>query len=67
MSRWFSDLGSIRWLSLVSIAVIAVWVLAARYAGRSFEQRGGTRRPSEGQDQPRPVVKGHDVEARARR
>ena len=41
MSHWFSDLASIRWLSLVSIAVIAVWMLAARHAGRAFDERGG--------------------------
>jgi AAA family ATP:ADP antiporter len=67
MSRWFSDLGSIRWLSLVSVAVIALWVLAARYAGRAFEERGGPGRPSERQDEPRSVVERNDVEAGARR
>jgi len=67
MSRWFSDAGSIRWLSFVSIAVIAVWVMAVRYAGRAFEERGGSGRPSEGKDEPRPVVPRHDVKAGAGR
>jgi len=67
MSHWFSDLASIRWLSLVSIAVIAVWVLAARHAGRAFDASGGPGRPSEGEDEPRTAVPRHDVQARARR
>jgi AAA family ATP:ADP antiporter len=67
MSRWFSDIASIRWLSLVSIAVIAVWVLAARHAGRAFDARGGAGRPSEGQDESRTAGPRHDAQAGARR
>ncbi len=67
MSQWFRELATIRWLSLVSIGVIVVWVIAARHAGRAFDQRGGSGRPSEGEDEPRPVAPRRDAEARARR
>jgi AAA family ATP:ADP antiporter len=33
----FSDFSSIRWLSLFTVAIVAVWIVAARYAGRHFE------------------------------
>ena len=67
MSYWFSDLATIRWLSLVSVAVIAVWVLAARYAGRTFRERGGEGPPSEREDEPRAAAPRHDAKGRARR
>jgi AAA family ATP:ADP antiporter len=35
-SVWFTDFESIRWLSIFTIAVIGVWLVAARYAGRYF-------------------------------
>lgn len=34
----FSDFSSIRWLSLFTVAVVVLWVFAARYAGRHFER-----------------------------
>ena len=34
----FGDYSSIRWLSLVTIAVVALWVYAAVYAGRRFKE-----------------------------
>jgi AAA family ATP:ADP antiporter len=32
----FQDFSSVRWLSLFTVAVIALWLVAARYAGRRF-------------------------------
>jgi AAA family ATP:ADP antiporter len=32
----FSDFDSLRWLSLFPVAVVALWIVAARYAGRHF-------------------------------
>ena len=66
MGHWFGNSVSTRWLSLVSISVIAVWVLAARHAGRAFDERGGAGR-SEGQDEPRAAAPRHHAHARARR
>ncbi|MDR1727997.1 MAG: MFS transporter [Acidobacteriota bacterium] len=34
----FTDFGAIRWLSLLSVAILAVWIFAARYAGRRFDE-----------------------------
>jgi len=36
ITTYFDDFSSIRWLSFFTIAVIALWVVAARYAGRHF-------------------------------
>lgn len=36
ITTYFSDFSSIRWLSLFTVAVIVLWVVAARYAGRHF-------------------------------
>jgi AAA family ATP:ADP antiporter len=66
MSQWFHDLSTIRWLSLVSIGVIVVWILAARHAGRAFEERGGPGRPSEVEDEPRTRTPRHHAKAGAR-
>ncbi len=38
ITTFFGDFSTIRWLSLFTVAVIAVWVVAARYAGRHFER-----------------------------
>ena len=38
----FQDFASLRYLGLVTLALLVVWVLAARYAGRRFgEMTGG--------------------------
>jgi AAA family ATP:ADP antiporter len=37
----FKDFGSVRWLSLVTIALGVAWVLIARYAGRRFHELSG--------------------------
>jgi len=34
----FKDFESIRWLSLVTLPIIAVWILAVRHAGRRFAE-----------------------------
>ena len=34
----FSGFGGVRWLSLVTAVILVVWILAARYAGRSFQK-----------------------------
>jgi AAA family ATP:ADP antiporter len=62
MSQWFHDFASVRWLSLVSIAVIGLWAAAARYAGRTFRERA-----SEPDEHARPLVPGRDREAHALR
>lgn len=36
ITTFFDDFSSIRWLSFFTVAVIALWVVAARYAGREF-------------------------------
>ncbi len=35
---WFDDFASVRWLSLVTIALAAAWVLAVRRVGRGYPQ-----------------------------
>ena len=35
----FAGYSSIRWLSLVTAAILLLWILAARYAGRSFREK----------------------------
>ncbi len=34
----FTHFGSLRWLSLFTIAVVVAWIFAARYAGRRFHE-----------------------------
>ena len=65
MSQWFDDFASVRWLSLVSIAVIVLWTVAARYAGRTFRER--TEGASEPDEQPSPLIPGRDRDAHALR
>jgi ATP:ADP antiporter, AAA family len=38
ITTFVSDFASIRWLSLFTAAVIAIWVVAARHAGRHFDR-----------------------------
>ncbi|MDR0842336.1 MAG: hypothetical protein LBP68_02830, partial [Acidobacteriota bacterium] len=40
----FTDFGAIRWLSLVSVVILLVWIFAARYAGRKFDETTETTR-----------------------
>jgi len=41
ISAVFGSFDSIRWLSLFTAAVIAVWLVAVRYAGRHYAESGG--------------------------
>ncbi|MCB2210726.1 hypothetical protein KQI52_01285 [bacterium] len=34
----FASFGSIRWLSLFTIAIVVLWLIAVRYAGREFKR-----------------------------
>ena len=34
----FSDFDSIRYLSLITLGLLVVWIVAARYAGRKFRE-----------------------------
>jgi AAA family ATP:ADP antiporter len=45
MGWWFHDFSSVRWLSLVTLALIGVWVIAARRAGRGYPGATSTERP----------------------
>lgn len=36
MTSIFKDFGSLRWLSVFTIAIILIWIVAARYAGKRF-------------------------------
>jgi AAA family ATP:ADP antiporter len=38
LTTFFTGFSTIRWLSLVVAALLVVWILAARYAGREFEE-----------------------------
>ena len=66
MSQWFHDFASVRWLSLVAIAVIALWTVAARYAGTTFRERTEGAR-SEPDEEPSPLLPGRNREAHALR
>jgi ATP:ADP antiporter, AAA family len=49
MGAFFVDFAAVRWLSLVSLVLVVVWALAARYAGRRFkdlEESSAARRRS---------------------
>jgi AAA family ATP:ADP antiporter len=35
----FAEFSSIRWLSLVTVVVVVIWIAAARYAGREFHAK----------------------------
>jgi AAA family ATP:ADP antiporter len=38
ITTYFADFSSKRWLSLFTIAIVVVWIFAARYAGRRFHE-----------------------------
>jgi AAA family ATP:ADP antiporter len=38
VTAWFQDFSSVRWLSLFTMAVIVLWLVAVRYAGRRFNE-----------------------------
>jgi hypothetical protein len=33
-----SDFSAVRWLSVVSVALVVVWIMVARYAGEQFDR-----------------------------
>ncbi len=33
----FTEFGAFRWLSLVTAAILVIWIIAARHAGKRFE------------------------------
>lgn len=38
LTTWFTSFAAVRWLSVFTLVVAAVWVAAASYAGRRFEE-----------------------------
>ena len=38
LTTFFASFSAIRWLSLIVAAILVVWILAARYAGRKFDE-----------------------------
>ena len=41
ISTVVADFSAVRWLSLIAIPLIVVWLYAARYAGLAFEKTAG--------------------------
>lgn len=41
LATWFGGFEAIRWLSIIAVVLIAVWLLAASYAGRRFKELTG--------------------------
>lgn len=40
-----SDFSAVRWLSLVTLALVAVWIMVAKYAGEQFEELARAHEP----------------------
>jgi ATP:ADP antiporter, AAA family len=38
ITLWFQDFSTVRWISLATLALLAIWIPAARYAGRRFDR-----------------------------
>jgi AAA family ATP:ADP antiporter len=38
LTNFFKGYSAIRWLSLVVVAILVMWIFAARYAGRKFDE-----------------------------
>ena len=47
LTTFFSSFSAIHWLSLVVAAILVVWILAARYAGRKFDELNRASRDAE--------------------
>lgn len=43
---FFTGFESLRWLSLVTVVILVLWIIAARYAGRVFAEREAQSSPS---------------------
>lgn len=41
----FDDFGSVRWLSLFVLVILIFWIMAVRYAGRTFNAKASTAAP----------------------
>jgi len=41
LAAYFGGFEAVRWLSIVAIALVAIWILAASYAGKRFRQLTG--------------------------
>jgi hypothetical protein len=39
ITTWFTGFESLRWLSLLTVAILILWIVAARYAGRVFAEK----------------------------
>lgn len=39
ITTWFAGFESLRWLSLLTVAILILWIVAARYAGRVFAEK----------------------------
>ena len=35
-NMYFADFSTVRWLSLFTLAIVTIWIVAARYAGKQF-------------------------------
>ncbi len=46
ITTWFRDFESVRWLSVITIPVVALWIFAVRYAGRRFSELSGEEPPA---------------------
>ena len=42
LTLWFEDFAAVRWLSVFTAVIIAIWVWAAWYAGRHFRKVTGS-------------------------
>jgi hypothetical protein len=42
MAAAFGTFGSVRWLSVAVVILVAVWLVAASYAGRRFREITGS-------------------------
>ena len=45
LAAWFGGFEAVRWLSIVAIGLVAIWILAASYAGRRFRELTGADAP----------------------
>jgi AAA family ATP:ADP antiporter len=41
ITTWFTDFSTVRWLSLLTVAMVGIWMYAAWYGGRHFRELTG--------------------------
>ena len=46
ITMFFTGFESLRWLSLVTVVILILWIIAARYAGRVFAEREAQSTPA---------------------